>query len=191
MGEPTDNADAVQRALELMTHPFGFRLAKQHICVSTVGPTTRHIRRMEAMPARLAWSLHAADDELRKLLVPTTRHSMAELRDAFGDVLSARRDRGLMVELTMIDGINDQPEHAAQLRELLEPLPGKTRVNLIPYNVNEGLGAAGALFLPSPPEAVKAFQRQLLDHGVICTVRTARGDDEAAACGQLATKRKR
>uniref|UniRef100_A0A7S4HZC3 Radical SAM core domain-containing protein n=1 Tax=Prymnesium polylepis TaxID=72548 RepID=A0A7S4HZC3_9EUKA len=143
------------------------------------------------MPARLAWSLHAADDELRKLLVPTTRHSMAELRDAFGDVLSARRDRGLMVELTMIDGINDQPEHAAQLRELLEPLPGKTRVNLIPYNVNEGLGAAGALFLPSPPEAVKAFQRQLLDHGVICTVRTARGDDEAAACGQLATKRKR
>eukprot|EP00966_Prymnesium_polylepis_P174882 4047155-Prymnesium_polylepis.1 len=80
---------------------------------------------------------------------------------------------------------------AWQLRELLEPLPGKTRVNLIPYNVNEGLGAAGALFLPSPPEAVKAFQRQLLDHGVICTVRTARGDDEAAACGQLATKRKR
>ena len=91
----------------------------------------------------------------------------------------------------MIDGVNDQPEHARQLRDLLAPLPGKTRVNLIPYNVNFGLGAAGAIFQPSPPAAVKAFQRYLLDEGVICTVRTARGDKDASACGQLATKVKK
>ncbi|KAL1500446.1 hypothetical protein AB1Y20_013103 [Prymnesium parvum] len=191
MGEPLDNAPAVQSSLQMLTHPFGFRLAKQHICVSTVGPSAEHIRQMTHMPARLAWSLHAADDELRKLLVPTTSSSMLELRDAFIEVLTARRDRGLMVELTLIRGVNDGETHAAQLCELLDPLPGKTRVNLIPYNVNAGLGAAGTLFQPSPTDAVRAFQRRVIEEGLICTVRTTRGDQEAAACGQLVTARMR
>ena len=67
-----------------MTHPFGFALGKKYVCVSTVGPSPEHIRALEPLPARLAWSVHAADDKLRKLLVPTTRHTMAELRDAWG-----------------------------------------------------------------------------------------------------------
>ena len=77
-------------ALHAMTHPFGFQLCKKYVCVSTVGPSPAHIRALEPLPARLAWSVHAADDTLRKLLVPTTRHTMAELRDAWGERRPAR-----------------------------------------------------------------------------------------------------
>ena len=274
MGEPADNVEHVAGALHAMTHPFGFALGKKYVCVSTVGPSPEHIRALEPLPARLAWSVHAADDKLRKLLVPTTRHTMAELRDAWGvytwiyitcicicvcacsmaelrdasgerrpaltprsggcnplarglqphaprlqphvagEVLEARRDRGLMAEVTLIDGVNDGAEHAEELHALLAPLPGtsrtmqphpalqphayyaprlqtqprvsgKTRINLIPYNANAGLGAAGRLFLPSPPEAVQAFHARLIELGVICTVRVPRGNEEDSACGML------
>ena len=74
---------------------------------------------------------------------------------------------------------------ADRLFDLLAPLPGKTRVNLIPYNANAGLGAAGRLFQPSEPGAVRAFQQRLIERGLICTVRIPRGDDESSACGQL------
>lgn len=186
MGEPADNLPSVQVALNSMVHPFGFALPKKHVCVSTVGPSPSAIRALEPLPCRLAWSVHAADDKLRRLLVPTTRHSMAELRDAWAETLRARNDRGLMTELTLIDGVNDGLEEADRLYELLAPLPGKTRVNLIPYNANAGLGAAGKLFKPSKPEAIRAFQRRLIEkYDMICTVRTTRGDEEASACGQL------
>lgn len=185
MGEPADNFEAVSTALESLIHPHGFGLAKRHVCVSTVGPSPEHIRRLTPLPARLAWSVHAADDELRQLLVPTTRHSMAELRDAWKATLEARGDRGLMAEVTLIKGVNDDAAHAERLYELLTPLPGKTRINLIPYNANAGLGAAGQLFRPSPPEAVQAFQHKLVTMGVICTVRTPRGADDSSACGML------
>ena len=165
--------------------------------------------------------------------VPTTRHTMAELRDAWGDrarleprsparsfrqpprmgaathaptlqpraageILAARRDRGLMAEVTLIDGVNDGAKHAEQLHALLAPCrvrrapaptrtatpfiqlqpqpryPGKTRINLIPYNANAGLGAAGRLFLPSPPAAVR-LPSEAHHLGVICTVRVRQG----------------
>jgi 23S rRNA (adenine2503-C2)-methyltransferase len=188
MGEPLDNAPAVRAALEVMTHDLAFGLAKRHVCVSTVGPSPAALEPLVAMPARLAWSVHAADDALRRLLVPTTAHPMAELRDAFADVLRRRPDaNGLFVEVTLIDGVNDGAAHARQLVELLRPLPGKTKVNLIPYNANAGLGAAGALFQPSPPEAIDAFACEVLAGGLVCTKRTTRGDAEASACGMLAT----
>mmetsp|Transcript_12035 Transcript_12035/g.36380 ORF Transcript_12035/g.36380 Transcript_12035/m.36380 type:complete len:381 (+) Transcript_12035:2-1144(+) len=185
MGEPADNVEEVSRALHAMVHPFGFQLGRSYVCVSTVGPSPGHIRALEPLPARLAWSVHAADDRLRRLLVPTTRHRMRELRDAWGETLQARADRGLMAEVTLIDGVNDGADAAASLHGLLAPLPGKTRVNLIPYNANAGLGAAGRLFRPAQPEAVRAFQRRLLDRGLICTVRTPRGNEESSACGML------
>ena len=157
-------------ALHAMTHPFGFQLCKKYVCVSTVAPSPAHVRALKPLPARLAWSVHAADDKLRKLLVPTTRHTMAELRDAWGErrpartrlqpraaeaatpshralqphgptlqprvageVLAARRDRGLMAEVTLIDGVNDGAEHAEQLHALLAPLPGTSRTSLTPH----------------------------------------------------------
>ena len=185
MGEPADNLAAVSRAVENMVHPFAFGLFRRHVCVSTVGPSPQHIRRLRPLPCRLAWSVHAADNDLRRLLVPTTRHTTAELRDAWAETLTERRDRGLMAEVTLIDGVNDDAKAADELYELLAPLPGKTRINLIPYNANAGLGAAGQLFTPSTPERVKAFQDRIIRRGVICTVRTARGDDEKSACGML------
>jgi 23S rRNA (adenine2503-C2)-methyltransferase len=191
MGEPADNLENVQQAAEAMVHPFGFALGRNHVCVSTVGPDPETIRALETVPTRLAWSAHAARDDLRRMLVPTTHHSVDELRDAWVQTLANRRDRGLMVEVTLIDGINDRPEDADELAALLAPLPGKTRVNAIPYNANAGLGHGGHLFRSSPEHAVRAFQRRILDSGLICTVRTQRGDDESAACGQLATGRAR
>lgn len=192
MGEPADNLYAVSASLEALVDRHGFGLARRHVCVSTVGPSPAAIRALAPLPARLAWSVHAADDGLRRALVPTTRHRMTELRDAFGEALAARgsSDR-LMVECALIDGVNDGTDHADALAALLAPLPGGTRVNLIPYNLNEGLGPYGASFRPARPEAVAAFQRRILDAGAICTVRAARGDREAAACGQLAAGRGR
>ena len=80
MGEPLDNPFAVTRSLEVLTHPHTFAMAKSKISVSTVGPSPGAVRRMKGMPSRLAWSVHAATDEVRRLLVPTTMHTMTELR---------------------------------------------------------------------------------------------------------------
>lgn len=80
MGEPLDNPFAVKRSLQVLTHPHTFAMAKSKISVSTVGPSPGAVRRMKGMPSRLAWSVHAATDEVRRLLVPTTVHTMTELR---------------------------------------------------------------------------------------------------------------
>ena len=80
MGEPLDNPVAVKRSLELLTHPHAFAMARSKISVSTVGPSPGAILRMKGMACRLAWSVHAATDDVRRLLVPTTSHTMAELR---------------------------------------------------------------------------------------------------------------
>lgn len=189
MGEPGDNLGGVSEALSALVNPRGFGLFKRHVCVSTVGTSPSTIRALKPLPARLAWSVHAANDVLRRRLVPTTRHTMTELRDAFGETLAARGTTDhLMVECTLIDGVNDTPEAADELAELLAPLPGRTRVNLIPYNPNKGLGAYGRTFRPAHAKTVAAFQRRIMDSGTICTVRTTRGDADAAACGQLAAR---
>lgn len=80
MGEPLDNPVAVRRSLELLTHPHAFAMARSKVAVSTVGASPAAILRMRDMPCRLAWSVHAATDTVRRLLVPTTSHTMAELR---------------------------------------------------------------------------------------------------------------
>ena len=93
MGEPLDNCEAVERSLELITDQRGFALSPRHVTLSTVAPSPDAVRRAAHWPARLAWSLHAADDRLRKMLVPSARHRAAALRDAFGEVLEARPAR--------------------------------------------------------------------------------------------------
>ena len=175
-----------------MTHGHAYRLGKSHISVSTVGPSPHAIRDLVHMPARLAWSVHAADDDTRKRLMPTTRSSMEELRDAFAVTLAERPgDKGLFVEVALVQDINDSEDHARRLAELLRPLPGKTRVNLLPYNpfapdaATLPTGAANAGFRTPSTEAVRKFQECLFQAGYVCTVRATRGADSAAACGQL------
>ena len=193
MGEPLNNFEAVERAVRLLVHPKGFALSRRNVCVSTVGPSPALIARGGTLPCRLAWSVHAAQDPLRKLLVPTTAHPMATLRDAFLQTLARKpggdKARGLLVELALMRGVNDQPEHAAALAHLLRPLGRRdVLVNLIPYNEN-GLGLPdGPLFQPSRLEDVYAFQRHMWSEGVLCTVRATRGATERSACGQLATE---
>ena len=197
MGEPLNNLGAVREAVDLLVDRRAFALSRRNVCVSTVAPSPKLIAQAAVLPCRLAWSVHAADDSLRKLLVPTTRHSMVELRDAFIAALASKpggdKSRGLLVELALMEGINDSDEHADQLVELLQPFGrADVLVNLIPYNDN-GLGAAvsaslgrGAVpFQPVTLERMRAFQRRLWSASVLCTVRVTRGDDERSACGQL------
>ncbi|KAL1495942.1 hypothetical protein AB1Y20_014584 [Prymnesium parvum] len=194
MGEPLDNFEQVRRAVDILVEPKAFGFSRRCVCVSTVGPSPALISRAVAsLPCRLAWSVHAAEDSLRRQLVPTTRHTMEELRDAFVEALAAKpaRVQGLVVELALIAGVNDQPMHAEQLAHLLHPFGlGKVLVNLIPYN-NNGLGLSNGVLFSSPSaQVVRDFQQRLWAHHFLCTIRETRGDEERSACGQLATNRR-
>lgn len=188
MGEPLNNPLNVMRAVEMLTDDRCFGFARSKVTVSTVGPSPAAVRAGGNMPAMLAWSVHAADDDLRKKLVPTTAHTMVELRDAFKEVLTGRSKQmsTFMVAVTLIEGINDGVEQADQLVELLQPLVDSgikgLVVDLIPYN---DIGQGG--FERAGRERVCAFQRRLRNAGLACFVRVTRGDDDKAACGQLAT----
>ena len=174
MGEPLNNLGAVGEAVRMLVHPDAFRLSRRNVCVSTVGPSPALIRRAGLLPCRLAWSVHAVDDDLRKALVPTTDHPMSELREAFADALGSRTDektQGLLVELALLRGVNDQAEHAEALADFLSRSFGRNDalVNLIPYNEN-GLGLAPGEFFQRPRlDDVYAFQRRLWSHGRLCT----------------------
>lgn len=175
MGEPLDNLEAVRAALEIITEGRAFGLGPRHITLSTVGPSPRQIRAAAALPARLAWSLHAAEPELRARLVPTARYSPAALRDAFAEGLSGRP---LFVELTLIDGVNDDPAALSAILSLFQGFSSPLRFNLLPVNPGRGLR-------PSRPEAVARMKAGLREAGHFASLRVARGDREAAACGQL------
>lgn len=192
MGEAADNADEVVTAARALGDDLRFRFSRSRITISTIAPTPQAFADLARSGCVLAWSVHAADDALRKQLVPTTRHSMAELRDGLSAALLSlpKNARQVMIEVVLIEGVNDEPHHAAQLLEFLEPLRSASRhpkvmVDLIPYNA---VDHARHYRKPSF-ERVTAFQRVLIDGGMFTFVRTTRGDDGDAACGQLATRR--
>ena len=148
--------------------------------LSTIGPSPEAIARCAGLPINLAWSLHAANDDLRAQLIPRLRYTNAEIRDAFAKILEGRRS-SLFVEMALIDGTNDDLVHADQLMAFFSDMKDQVRINLLP--VNSGPGD----FQPSPPERVEAFRKHLQDHGYFCETRKARGADIQAACGQLAS----
>lgn len=181
MGEPLDNIEAVAAALPTITASGrGLAVGPAHVTVSTVGPSPRAIEAARALPGRLAWSLHAARDDVRRHLVPTARHDVRALAAAMGAVVAARREL-LFVELTLIDRVNDADEDAAAVVELFAGFPAPVRFNLLPMNP-----AGRADLHPSPPEAVQRFAAHLAGNGFRTLVRRARGADQGAACGQLA-----
>ena len=142
---------------------------------------------------RLAWSLHAVDADLRRRLVPSAIHAPEALRAGLVAALVAHRkpgarDRVVMVAVTLLAGVNDHPEDARAVADFVAPLRDaspRVVVDLIPYNPIPGDDA----FVRPTFEAVANFQRALKDRapGLFVGVRNARGDDEMAACGQLAT----
>lgn len=179
MGEPLDNLGAVRDAAFLCATGQGLGIGSGHVTLSSVGTTPTRIAELVDVPVRIAWSVHAADDAVRRYLVPTTRHPMATLRDAFVDLMHRRGDL-LFVEVALAAGINDSLADADALASLLQPFDGAVRVNLLPLNQ-----ARDALH-PSGEKVVRVFQDRLRERGYFCMVRRPRGAASQSACGQLA-----
>ncbi|QBD83621.1 23S rRNA (adenine(2503)-C(2))-methyltransferase RlmN [Ktedonosporobacter rubrisoli] len=183
MGEPLHNYANLLQALRILNSAQGFNLGARHMTVSTVGlaPAIRKLSQ-EALQINLAISLHAPTDELRSKTMPVNRkYPLAELLAACQDYISATH-RQVTFEYVLLSGVNDTPTHAHELAELLAPLKQFAHVNCIPVN------ATSAAYRPPTPEAIRAFRDTLFTHGVSNSVRAERGDDIAAACGQLRTK---
>ena len=182
MGEPLLNFDNVVDAMNLMMHDHCYGMSKRRVTLSTSGVVPALDKLSSVTDVSLAISLHASNDEIRNQLVPINKkYPISVLLDSAKRYIAAMPDnrRKMTIEYTLIDHVNDRPEHARELAELLSDIPVK--INLIPFNpfslsnykrVSEG--------------ALRRFQKILIDAGYTATVRTTRGDDIDAACGQLA-----
>lgn len=197
MGEPADNVPAVVQAVTQLTDARLYGLAPRKVTISTVGPTPESFHALSRTSgAALAWSVHASRDRIRKQLVPTTKHTMVELRRGLMQALlqRSRRLRTVLVEVALLRDINDSDEDARHLAAFCQPLcdipGGKVVVNLISWN-----DIRATQFRSPTPARVLQFQQCLLASSsnpqLRCYIRTTRGDDERAACGQLATTRRR
>jgi 23S rRNA (adenine2503-C2)-methyltransferase len=181
MGEPLQNYAALVPALRVMLDDHGYGLSRRRVTVSTSGVVPMIDRLRDDCPVALAVSLHAPNDTLRDDLVPLNRkYPIAELLDSCNRYLDAAPRDFITFEYCMLDGVNDTPEHAHQLVELVRKRIS-CKFNLIPFNPFPESGLKR-----SPRERVTAFAHVLQDAGVITTVRKTRGDDIDAACGQLA-----
>jgi 23S rRNA (adenine2503-C2)-methyltransferase len=182
MGEPLLNFEAVAPALALLRNDLGFGLAAKRVTLSTAGLVPGIYRLRDTVDVALAVSLHAPEDALRETLVPLNRkYPIAELMRACADYVSEKHKRTVTFEYTLIDGVNDHPDHARKLVRLLRRLPSK--LNLIPFNP-----FPGTRYRCSSEERIRAFQAIVMEGGLIATVRKTRGEDIDAACGQLVGK---
>jgi len=180
MGEPLANLRAVTRAVDILLDDLGFGLSRRRVTVSTSGLVPQIRRLGETSNVALAVSLHAPNDELRDRLVPINRrYPIAELLAACWDYARAANLKDVTFEYVMLAGVNDSLDHARELAKLLVNRPAK--VNLIPFNP-----FPGSEFARSARADVDEFRQVLLDAGIITVTRKTRGDDIAAACGQLA-----
>jgi 23S rRNA (adenine2503-C2)-methyltransferase len=181
MGEPLLNFDNVVAAMDLMMDDLAYGISKRRVTLSTSGVVPALDRLAEVSEASLAVSLHAPNDELRDQLVPINRkYPIAMLLQSARNYIDAQSDtkRVVTIEYTLIAGVNDQPGHARELALLLRDFPCK--INLIPFNT-----FAQSDYRRPSGNAVSRFWQVLVDAGYIVTVRTTRGDDIDAACGQL------
>ena len=182
MGEPLLNFEAVLPALSLLRDDLGFGLAARRVTLSTAGLVPGIDRLRDEIDVALAVSLHAPEDGLRAELVPLNRkYPIDELIAACQRYVSARHKRTVTFEYTLINDVNDHPEHARKLVKLLRKVPSK--LNLIPFNP-----FPGAPYSCSSEQRIREFQAIVMAGGLIATVRKTRGDDIDAACGQLAGK---
>ena len=188
MGEPLQNYSALLPALRVMLDDHGYGLSRRRVTVSTSGVVPMIDRLGADCPVALAVSLHAPTDALRDNLVPLNRkYPLEELMQACNRYLEHAPRDFITFEYCMLDGVNDQPEQAHQLIELVRKhgqAAGRgvwCKFNLIPFNPFPESG-----LVRSPQNQVLAFAKILSDAGIVTTVRKTRGDDIDAACGQLA-----
>ena len=185
MGEPLQNYSALVPALRTMLDDHAYGLSRRRVTVSTSGVVPMMDRLAQDCPVALAVSLHAPNDPLRDNLVPLNRkYPIHELLDACQRYLEHAPRDFITFEYCMLDGVNDQPEHAMQLVQLVRSRADRgawCKFNLIPFNPFPASG-----LLRSSKEQVQLFAKILSDAGIVTTVRKTRGDDIDAACGQLA-----
>jgi 23S rRNA (adenine2503-C2)-methyltransferase len=155
-------------------------LSRRRVTLSTSGLVPQIYKLAEETNVALAVSLHAPDDELRSELVPINRkHPIAELLAACWHYIDEQNGRSVTFEYVMLEGVNDSPAQARALAALLKGHPAK--VNLIPFNP-----FPGTRYKRSPMAVIQRFRDELIQRGVLATIRRTRGDDIDAACGQLA-----
>ena len=185
MGEPLQNYTALVPALRVMLDDHGYGMSRRRVTVSTSGVVPMIDRLGSDCAVALAVSLHAPTDALRDNLVPLNRkYPLDELMQTCIRYLSNAPRDFITFEYCMLDGVNDQPEHAQSLVALVKHHARqglRCKFNLIPFNPFPASG-----LLRSPQSAVLAFAKMLQDAGLVTTVRKTRGDDIDAACGQLA-----
>lgn len=180
MGEPLLNFDNVVTAMSIMMEDLGYGISKRKVTLSTSGVVPMIDKLAEVTDVSLALSLHAPNDELRNKLVPINKKYPLEmlLDSCYRYITRLGKERVLTIEYTLLAGVNDQPEHAEQLIALLKDFPCK--INLIPFNPFPHSG-----YERPSNNAIRRFQDMLHKSGFNVTVRTTRGDDIDAACGQL------
>jgi 23S rRNA (adenine2503-C2)-methyltransferase len=179
MGEPLMNWKAVGPTLTILNHPEGLGIGARHITVSTVGVLPGIVALSERPEQfRLAISIHAPTDELRRQLMPiNVKYPLAEVIEA-----AKRFDRRVTFEYVMLGGVNDAPEHARELGRLAREC--RAFVNLIPLHPGGSVD-----FTPTAIDRIKAFAETLRGMGLQVAIRRSRGKDIAAACGQLRVER--
>ncbi len=180
MGEPLANFDNVVAAMQLMLDDDAYGLSRRRVTLSTSGLVPAMDRLRDACPVALAVSLHAPNDALRNQLVPINKkYPIRELLAACVRYIEKAPRDFVTFEYVLLDGVNDAVTQARELVETVKSVPCK--INLIPFNP---FPAAG--YQRSRPDAVARFRDVLLRAGLVATTRKTRGDDIAAACGQLA-----
>ncbi len=180
MGEPLLNYEALLPALRALLDEHGMGLSRRRVTVSTSGVVPMIERLGRDCPVALAVSLHAGNDALRDRLVPINRkYPLLELMAACKAYLAVAPRDFITFEYVMLEGVNDSVVQARELTHLLADVPCK--LNLIPFNGFDGSGLRR-----SSDTAIEAFAAVLADAGLVTTIRRTRGDEIAAACGQLA-----
>ena len=183
MGEPLHNYDNVVRSLRILVHELGANMSHRRITVSTVGlvPGIRKLGQETVRP-NLAVSLNAASDEVRDRIMPVNRkYDIAELLAAIKAYPLERRRR-VTFEYVLLAGVNDGVADARRLGRLLHGI--RCKLNIIPWNPHPE-----APYERPSPEAIEAFQNEAKRSGLPTYLRTPRGDDIDAACGQLAARK--
>ena len=183
MGEPLDNYENTIKAVRILSDQAGRKIGIRRQTISTVG-LPDGIRKLanEDIYPRLAVSLHAADDNLRKQIVPAaSKYPLPQLINTM-KYYQQKTDRRITIEYCMMDGINDSPDCVRNLIKLLKGL--KASVNLIEYNPHPGCD-----FKASPKERIKSFKDILMQSGIETIIRFRRGRSIKAACGQLGADR--
>jgi 23S rRNA (adenine2503-C2)-methyltransferase len=180
MGEPLNNLDNVADAMEIMLDDHGYGLSRRRVTLSTSGVVPMIAKLKARLPVALAVSLHAPNDELRTKIMPiNASYPLDQLLAACNDYLEVAPRDFITFEYVMLDGVNDSPDNAREVIEIMKRVPSK--LNLIPFNPFADSG-----FARSRDDRLYRFRELVLAAGFVVTVRKTRGDDIDAACGQLA-----